>query len=125
MYGKNMLEGRTGPITQSFEAVKNLLAFVGRASDPLPVDVTLDNGRLVLVLSNKKDCFYVVTASKCSCPSAAYRGGRCKHQRKYFPQVEAPKSASASELVKRGGFKPFDEMPSEERRGPLLLTTPR
>ncbi len=116
MTGKNMLEGRCGPITQSVEAVKNLLAFVGRSADPLPTDVTLDNGRLVLILSNKKDCFYVATASKCSCPSAAYRGGRCKHQRKYFPQVEAPKSASASEpLVKRGGFRPIDTLPGEEK----------
>jgi hypothetical protein len=67
------------------EAVKNLLAFVGRASDPMPTDVTLDNGRLVLVLSNKKDCYYTVTATKCSCPAATYHRGPCKHQRKFFP----------------------------------------
>ena len=91
---KNLLEGRTGPITQSIDAIKNLLAFVGRASDPLPSDVTLDNGRLVLVLSNKRDCYYVATAAACSCPSATYRhNGPCKHQRKYFPvaKVEQPR----------------------------------
>ena len=110
-----MLEGRTGPITQSVEAVKNLLTFVGRSADPLPTDVTLDNGRLVLILSNKKDCFYVTTASRCSCPSAAYRGGRCKHMRKYFPVAKVEQSTAKEPLVKHGGFKPFDEMPGEER----------
>jgi hypothetical protein len=81
------------PTTQSIDSVKSLLAYVGRASDPLPSDVTLDNGRLVLVLSNKKDSYYTVTAAACSCPSATYRhNGPCKHQRKYFPvaKVEQP-----------------------------------
>jgi hypothetical protein len=85
MYGKNLLEGRNGPVTQSIDAVKSLLAFVGRASDPLPTDVSLDNGRVVLVLSNKKDAYYCLTAKACSCPANAYHPGQpCKHQRKYF-----------------------------------------
>ncbi len=116
MSGKNLLEGRTGPITQSVEAVKNLLAFVGRSADPMPSDVTLDNGRMVLVLNNKKDAYYTCTARACSCPSATYRhNGPCKHQRKYFPLREAAKTVSSSEpLVQRGGFKPFDTLPSEK-----------
>ncbi len=94
----NLLEGRSGPVTQSVGAVKTLLAFVGRASSPLPSDVTLDNGRLVLVLSNKKDCYYVATALACSCPAAIYRhNGPCKHQRRFFPQQETVKPVSASE----------------------------
>ena len=97
MNGNNLLEGRSGPVTQSVGAVKTLLAFVGRATDPLPTDVTLDNGRLVLVLSNKKDAYYTVTARACSCPSATYRHGQtCKHQRKYFPQQETAKTVSAA-----------------------------
>lgn len=95
---KNLLEGRSGPITQSVEAVKTLLAMVGRASDPLPTDVSLDNGRLVLVLSNKRDAYYVVTAQACSCPAASWHPGqRCKHQRKYFAEQLA--SSVASERV--------------------------
>lgn len=115
MSERNLLEGRTGPVTQSVAAIKSLLAFVGRASDPMPSDVSLDNGRLVLVLSNKKDAYYTVTATKCSCPAASYHHGPCKHQRKYFPQSEAVQSKlKASEpLIKRGGFKPFDELPGE------------
>jgi hypothetical protein len=105
------------PVTQSLAAIKNLLAYVGRASDPLPSDVILDNGRLVLVLNNKKDAYYTCTARACSCPSATYRhNGPCKHQRKFFPQSEAAKTVSSSEpLIQRGGFKPFDQLPGEGR----------
>ena len=114
MSERNLLEGRTGPVTQSLDAVKSLLAFVGRASDPMPTDVSLDCGRLVLVLSNKKDAYYTVTATKCSCPAASYHHGPCKHQRKYFAEVKAATKSKASEpLIKRGGFKPFDELPGE------------
>ena len=123
MSERNLLEGRTGPTTQSVEAVKNLLAFVGRASDPMPIDVTLDNGRLVLVLSNKKDAYYTVTAAACSCPSATYRGGACKHQRKYFPEAKAATNSTASELlIQRGGFRPVDMLPSEKRTAKSSLS---
>ena len=107
------------PKTQSIDAIKSLLAFVGRASDPLPSDVSLDNGRVVLVLSNKKDVYYCTTARACSCPAHNFgHGNRCKHQRKFFPQAEAakPVSASGSILPKLPAFKPFSELPSEERR---------
>lgn len=111
MLGRNLLEGRIGPVTQSIDAIKSLLAYVERASDPMPSDVTLDNGRLVLVLSNKRDAYYTVTANKCSCPAASYHHGPCKHQRKYFAEVKAATKSKASEqLIKRGGFKPFDKL---------------
>ena len=77
------------PITQRIDAVKALLAWKQVSSDPLPQEVSLDGGRLVLVLSNKKDAYYTVTAKGCSCPAATYHPGtRCKHQKKYFPQIE-------------------------------------
>jgi len=94
---KNLLEGRTGPITQSVDAVKALLTWKKIASDPLPADLSMDNGRLVLVLSNKKDVYYTVTPSRCSCPAATYHPGqRCKHQRKHFPQVAMPATKEES-----------------------------
>jgi hypothetical protein len=114
MSGKNLLEGRTGPITQSIDAIKSLLAFVGMASDPMPSDVSLDNGRLVLVLSNKKDAYYTVTGKKCSCPAATYHQGPCKHQRKYFSVAKVEQSTGSEPLIQRGGFRPFDKMPGEE-----------
>lgn len=70
--------------TQSVEAVAGLLKFLGRPSCPLPESVDL--GRLMLVLSNKRDVYYTTSRNSCSCPSAFYRPSqRCKHQRKYFP----------------------------------------
>ena len=104
MFERNLLEGRTGPVTQSLDAIKNLLAYVGRTSDPLPSDVSLDNGRLVLVLSNKKDCFYVVTAQACSCPAQTFRHGNCKHMRKFFPQ--AAKDAAQVDSIRPAGKWP-------------------
>lgn len=73
MNGTNMLEGHFGPVTQSLDAVKALLTWKGRAANPLPqfVEMREDEGRVMLVLSNKKDAYYTVTATKCSCPSAA------------------------------------------------------
>ena len=109
-----MLEGQIGPVTQSVDAIKSLLAYVGRASDPMPIDVTLDNGRLVLVLSNKKDAYYTVTAKACSCPAATYHHGPCKHQRKYFSVAKVEQSTASEPLIQRGGFRPFDKMPREE-----------
>ena len=122
MSGKNLLEGRTGQVTQSVDVIKSLLAYVGRASDPMPSVVSLDNGRMVLVLSNKKDAYYITTATKCSCPAASYHHGPCKHIRKYFPQpVAATPVATASEAGSirppgkwPGGFNgPVDKIPGE------------
>lgn len=86
MSGKKLVYQVESPKTQSIDAVKALLSFKKVASDPLPQDISLDGGRLVLVLSNKKDAFYTVTARACSCPAATYNPGRqCKHSKKYFP----------------------------------------
>jgi hypothetical protein len=125
MSGKTLVQMES-PITQSVGAVKSLLALVGRASDPLPTDVSLDNGRLVLVLSNKKDAYYTCTATACSCPSAHWHNGPCKHQRKFFSEIKAAIKATDSEpLIKRGGFRPIDLLPSEEkaRAAPLYVDT--
>ena len=86
MSGKKLVYQVESPKTQSADAVKALLAFKKVASDPLPQDISLDGGRLVLVLSNKRDAYYTATARACSCPAATYHHGPCKHQRKYFPQ---------------------------------------
>jgi len=85
MEGKTLLASGS-PTTQRIDAVKSLLAWKKVSCDPLPQEVSLDSGRLVLVLSKKKDCYYVTTANGCSCPAATYHHGPCKHQKKYFPQ---------------------------------------
>jgi hypothetical protein len=104
MSGRTLFEDRS-PKTQSIEAVKALLAWRGRERDPLPTDVSLDNGRMVLVLSNKKDVYYVTTPEACSCPSATYHPGQaCKHQRKYFPQPV--RTLNLAEEIKPAGKWP-------------------
>ena len=118
MSGRNLLEGRTGPVTQSVAAIKSLLAFVGRASDPMPSDVSLESGHVVLVLSNKKDAYYTVTEKKCSCPAASYHHGPCKHMRRYFPQGEKPTATETGSIrPDMRGFQPFDLMPGEKAVG--------
>jgi hypothetical protein len=99
MQSKTILKVES-PTTQSIDSVKSLLAYIGRASDPLPTGVSLENGRVVLVLSNKRDAYYTTTAAKCSCPAAHYHNGSCKHQRKYFSQIEASKPVSANDSIK-------------------------
>ena len=96
------------PKTQTVEAVKSLLSWRGRAVDPLPQYVELGSkgGRCVLVLSNKKDCFYVTTARACSCPAAVYNHGPCKHQRKHFAEQIAKPTAS-----KPGSIRPAGKWP--------------
>ena len=98
------------PITQSVEAVKALLSWRGRAADPLPsfIEMGKEESRLVLVLSNKQDAYYTVTARDCSCPAAIYHHGPCKHQRKYFPEVNAATKPAAI-VMERKPFKPFIE----------------
>jgi len=110
------------PKTQSVESVKALLAWKGRAVDPLPTTVEFtnhgDESRLMLILSNDKAGYYVVTQKACSCPAATYSPGKaCKHQRKFFPQVEAAKPVSDCGSIRpeTGSFKPFSLLPSEER----------
>ena len=80
------------PITQRIDAVKALLAWKKVSCDPLPEFVEMGDGdsRLVLVLSNKKDAYYTVTAKGCSCPAATYHHGPCKHQKKYFAEPKEP-----------------------------------
>ena len=92
------------------EAVKALIAFYNHGEEPaeMPAFYRL-SGEMVLVLSNKKNSYYVVTAKACSCPSFTYRGGPCKHQRKYFGAK--PQSQPMPEM-ERGGFRPC--LPEEE-----------
>lgn len=89
------------PKTQSVAAVKALLAWKKVSCDPLPefVEMGKEDSRLVLVLSNKKDCFYVTTAHACSCPAATYHPGtRCKHQKKHFPEQQTAKPESMEDI---------------------------
>ena len=108
MNGKKLVYQVESPKTQSTDAVKALLAYKKVASDPLPQEVSLDGGRLVLVLSNKNDAYYTVTSRACSCPAATYHPGSDASTRKYFPQ---PKQSGGSSRPK-------------EKRSSWRMTTP-
>jgi len=95
------------PVTQTLEAVKALLAWKGRASDPLPsfVELGKEESRLVLVLSNKKDAYYTVTAKDCSCPARNWHPGQpCKHQRRYFAEQATTKPEAAIKQPNHGAW---------------------
>ena len=112
MVGKTLVQIEN-PTTQRTDAVEALAAFLHKLIE----GGVLDLGSLKLVKSNKGDAFYGVTATKCSCPSAAYRPGQsCKHQRKFFSVAKVEQSTATEPLIQRGGFRPFDEMPGEEVR---------
>jgi len=116
MSNKNLLEGLTGPQTQSVDAVRALLAWRGHPTEPMPASVELAGG-LVLVLNGKRDAYYVTTSRACSCPSAIYRPGKpCKHRRKYFPRTQPAKlEAEPVDSIRPDmrGFRPVSLLPGE------------
>jgi hypothetical protein len=110
MNGKSILEVAS-PVTQTAEAVKQLIAFVNHGQEPAELpDFFRLSETVVLVQSAQKDAYYVTTAKGCSCPSATYRPGRtCKHQRKYLGMKDAPRAPA--ELLKRGRLsKPPEDL---------------
>jgi hypothetical protein len=110
MAGKLIYDG-SNPKTQSTESVKVLLAYVGRPSDPMPVFVELAGG-VRLTRSNKGDAYYTTTSRDCSCPARAYNpGSPCKHMKALQIAMD-----NASIRPECGAFRPFSELPSEERR---------
>jgi hypothetical protein len=131
MVGQTLLDS-ISPVSQSIEAVVELLNCLGRPADPLPGIVDL--GKVKLIRSNKGDIFYCVTAKACSCPGATYRqGSPCKHQRKYFPglkksqaQIEAESDARIYGRPKakwHGGFNgPVDPETIQARSASILAS---
>jgi len=139
MAGKVIFDGGS-PKTQRIEAVKQLIAYQHHGQKPAEMPPFYRvNGELVLVLSNKKDAYYVVTPRDCSCPSAVFSPGQpCKHRRQYFPgpkksreqlEAEGERELASQQGAKRlarppqdsirpdmHGFKPFSLLPSEEKK---------
>ena len=111
MTGRTLVQ-MENPTTQRTDAVEALAAFLHK---PIEGGV-LDLGSLKLVKSNKGDAFYGVTATKCSCPSAAYRPGQsCKHQRAHFVAKVEQSTETESIRPDTRAFRPFDTLPGEEK----------
>lgn len=82
---------RVAPTTQTVAGVVSLLEYLNKPHDPLPETIRLPGA--MLVLSNKKDAYYVTTPTDCSCPARTYNPGKhCKHMRKYYPEKAAARS---------------------------------
>ncbi len=64
------------PVTQSVQAVVELLTFLGMPSE-LPAVLKLGYGAQ-LTKSSKGDCYYYTSPKGCSCPGYFYRHS-CKH----------------------------------------------
>jgi hypothetical protein len=120
MSGKTIYDGSVK--TQSVQAVKSLLTWRGRAVDPMPSHIQFahegEEGRLVLVLSNKRDSYYVVTAKVCSCPAQTFTPGQpCKHRRQHFPQLAKRSRVESAGSLRpdMAGFRPIATLPGEEK----------
>ncbi|MFA5378336.1 MAG: hypothetical protein WC455_21460 [Dehalococcoidia bacterium] len=102
------------PTTQTVESVELLLAYIGRASDPMPIFVELKDS-VRLTRSKKGDCYYCTTPTDCSCKARTFNPGtQCKHMLALRAD-QANKIESESIRPKVPSFKPFDLLPSEER----------
>jgi hypothetical protein len=127
------------PKTQSLDAIKALLKFVGRGCDPLPVYVELTGG-VRLTKSSKGDAYYTTTPTDCSCKARAFNPGHaCKHMKALIAgnAVEVSRSQARAYQARQrelkgsmqpgesirpegkwaGGYNgPVDLLSSEERR---------
>ena len=115
MSGRILLE-LSSPVTQSCEAVKQLIAYHhhGQVPKEMP-DFYRLSGEMVLVLSNKKDAYYVVTPKTCSCPAATYHPGQpCKHRSKFFGPSN-PNRQSLAETLEQAD-KNLSKMPKSYQR---------
>jgi hypothetical protein len=103
------------PKTQTVEGVMQLIAFANGGKEPkeLPPFYRM-SGAMILVLSNKRDSYYVTTPKACSCPSFVYSGGPCKHQRKYFAETKKHGQTLAETLAEHD--KNLHKMPVTYRR---------
>lgn len=114
MLNKTILDVAS-PVTQTAEAVKQLIAFYNHGQQPeeMPPFFRL-SAEMVLVRNNKGDAYYVTTPRDCSCPARCYNPGKpCKHQRKYFPAAQnATARPQAEPSLISGPFKPFLESDS-------------
>ena len=114
MNGKTIL---SSPVTQTAAAVKQLIAYHNHGQEPEEMpDFYRLIGDMVLVLSNKKDAYYVTTPKTCSCPAATYHPGPCKHSRKYFPESKTIRPMSMAGTLELGDHKPFKPFLEDEAR---------
>jgi hypothetical protein len=121
MSGKTIFEGKT-PATQRADAVKSLITYIHNGQVPAEMPPFFKmSGELVLVKSNKGDCYYTTTPKTCSCPANTYHPGQpCKHQRQHFPgpkkSREELEAEGERELASQRGAKRLARPPQDSIR---------
>jgi len=111
MSGMNLLEGRSGPTTQGTDAVKSLLTYLSRPSNPMPIFVQLkDNVRLTKC--KKGDAYYCTSLKDCSCPARTYHPREpCKHMQMLQAEIDNESIAPVAKwAVGRNGPVDPDEL---------------
>jgi hypothetical protein len=84
-------------ITQSVEAVVELLKYLGKSSQPLPEIVPLADGAQ-LTKSSKADCYYYTSPKGCTCPGFFYRHS-CKHVKALACSSSRPRGQTIAETL--------------------------
>jgi len=83
------------PVTQTAEAVAQLIKSRSRGQPPAEMPAFYRLGaEMVLVRSKKGDAYYVTTPNGCTCPAAIYHPGQpCKHRAEHFPAKQSGAAA--------------------------------
>ena len=108
MHG-NLLEG-LNPVTQTIKGDKALAKFLGMKEE-LPEAIALANGAW-LVLSTKKDCYYMTTATGCTCKAGTY-GRICRHRKAL--ESSKPRGQSLAQTLE-GHDRNLHKMPASYQR---------
>ena len=114
MTAQNMNLNPEKPTTQTLEGVRELLVYLKRPVDPLPVFIELA-GNVRLTKSQKGDCYYCTSLSDCSCKARVYNSQHpCKHMVALRMAYEENIVRDNEPLIQRGGFRPFSLLPGEK-----------
>jgi hypothetical protein len=100
------------PVTQSIQAVVELLTFLGMPSE-LPDVLKLGDGAQ-LTKSSKGDCYYYTSPTRCSCPGFFYRHS-CKHVKSLASASSRPRGQTIAETLEEHD-KNLWKMPASYRR---------
>jgi hypothetical protein len=100
------------PVTQSVQAVVELLTFLGMPSE-LPDVLKLADGAQ-LTKSTKGDCYYYTSPKSCSCPGFFYRHS-CKHVKSLASASSRPRGQTIAQTLEEHD-RNLHNMPANDRR---------
>jgi len=100
------------PVTQSAQAIAEMLIFLGMPSE-LPAVLKLADGAQ-LTKSSKGDCYYYTTPRGCSCPGFTYRH-TCKHVKALAGPSLKPRGQTIEQTLEEHD-RNLHKMPASYRR---------